>query len=136
MEKSASTSFNFSPFTVPPSIHHLRFTIHDAMATSRIDTFKQMLESDPDNALVRFGLANEYLKAEQYDEAIAALVDYLQRADDEGAAFGMLARAYEKSGQRERARETYLRGIEAAQLHSHPSMAEDYRMTLQTDYED
>jgi predicted Zn-dependent protease len=106
------------------------------MAASRIETFKQMLESDPDNTLVRFGLANEYLKAERYEEAIAALNDYLQRADDEGAAFGMLARAYEKVGQRDKAREAYQRGIEAAQLHGHPSMAEDYRMTLQTDDED
>ena len=106
------------------------------MVASRIETFKQMLESDPENPLVRFGLANEYLKAEQYEEAIAALKDYLQRADDEGAAFGMLARAYEKVGRREDAREAYLRGIEAAQLHGHPSMAEEYRMTLQADYED
>jgi predicted Zn-dependent protease len=106
------------------------------LASSRIETFKQMLESDPENALVRFGLANEYLKAERYEEAITALKDYLQRSDDEGAAFGMLARAYEGVGQRERARESYQRGIEAAELHGHPSMAEDYRMTLQTDYED
>jgi predicted Zn-dependent protease len=106
------------------------------MATSRIEMFKQMLESDPENTLVRFGLANEYLKEERYEEAIAALNDYLQRADDEGAAFGMLARAYEKTGQREAAREAYLRGIEAARLHGHPSMAEDYSMTLETDYED
>ena len=106
------------------------------MAASRIEAFKQMLDTDPENPLVRFGLANEYLKAEQYEEAIVALRDYLQRADDEGAAFGMLARAYEKMGRRDDAREAYLRGIEAAQLHGHPSMAEEYRMTLQTDYED
>jgi predicted Zn-dependent protease len=104
------------------------------MAASRIETFKQMLESDPENNLVRFGLANEYLKAERYEEAIVALSDYLQRADDEGAAFGMLARALEKAGRREEAREAYERGIEAANLHGHPSMAEDYRMTLETDY--
>ena len=106
------------------------------MAESRIDTFKQMLESDPENTLVRFGLANEYLKAERYEEAIAALNDYLQRADDEGAAFGMLARAYERTGRRDLAREAYQRGIEAANLHGHPSMAEDYRMTLESDYQD
>lgn len=106
------------------------------MATSRIETFKQMLDSDPENTLVRFGLANEYLKAEQYEEAILALNDYLQRADDEGAAFGMLARALEKVGRREEAREAYQRGIEAAELHGHPSMAEEYRMTLEADYAD
>ena len=106
------------------------------MAASRIETFKQMLESDPDNALVRFGLANEYLKAEQYTEAIAALDDYLRRADDEGAAYGMLARALEKVGRRDDARRALERGIEAAAKHGHPSMAEDYRMTLASDYED
>lgn len=106
------------------------------MATSRIDTFKQMLESDPDNQLVRFGLANEYLKAERYEEAIDSLNNYLQRSDDEGAAFGMLARAYEKVGMKDEARESYLRGIEAAEKHGHPSMAADYRMTLETEYED
>jgi predicted Zn-dependent protease len=106
------------------------------MASSRIETFKQMLESDPENSLVRFGLANEYLKEERYEEAITALNDYLQRADDEGAAFGMLARALERVGRRKEAREAFERGIEAARLHGHPSMAEDYRMTLETDYED
>ena len=95
-----------------------------------------MLESDPENTVVRFGLANEYLKAERYEEAIEALTDYLQRADDEGAAYGMLARAYEKVGRRAEAREAYRRGIAVAQSHGHPSMAEDYRMTLSTEYED
>jgi E3 SUMO-protein ligase RanBP2 len=106
------------------------------MATSRIEAFRQMLESDPENNMVRFGLANEYLKAERYEEAVAALTDYLQRTDDEGAAYGMLARALEKTGRRDEARHAYERGIEAAQKHSHPSMAEDYRMTLASDYED
>jgi predicted Zn-dependent protease len=106
------------------------------MAASRIDTFKQMLEGDPENGLVRFGLANEYLKAEKYEEAIDALNNYLQKTDDEGAAFGMLARAYEKVGMRDEAKESYLRGIEAAEKHSHPSMAADYRMTLEADYAD
>lgn len=106
------------------------------MATSRIETFVQMLQSDPDNVLVRFGLANEYLKAERYEEAIDALNNYLERADDEGAAFGMLARAYEKVGMRDEARESFLRGIEAAEKHGHPSMAQEYRETLAAEYED
>ena len=106
------------------------------MAASRIDVFKQMLEGDPENNMVRFGLANEYLKAERYEEAIKELEDYLQRADDEGAAYGMLARAYEQTGKLERARAAYERGIEVAMAHGHPSMAEDYRMTLESDYAD
>lgn len=106
------------------------------LTSPRIETFRQMLESDPENALVRFGLANEYVKVERYEEAIEAFNTYLQRTDDEGAAFGMLARAYEKVGMRDEARETFQRGIEAAEKHGHPSMAEDYRMTLESEYGD
>ncbi len=106
------------------------------MAATRIGVFEQMLESDPENTMVLFGLANEYQKAGQYQDVIRSLIDYLQRADDEGAAYGMLARAYEKVGDRVAARQAFERGITVALEHSHPSMAEDYRLTLATDYED
>lgn len=106
------------------------------MAASRIDIFKQMLESNPGDTNVLFGLAKEYEKAGQYEAVIETLESYLQHADDEGNAYGMLARAYEKIGKREEARAAYQRGIEVAQSHGHPSMAEDYRLTLETDYED
>ncbi len=69
------------------------------MGASRIDIFRLMLEGDPDNTSVMFGLAKEYEKAGRFDEMIEVLSDYLQRADDEGNAYGMLAAAYLKTGQ-------------------------------------
>ena len=104
------------------------------MATSRIDIFKQMLESDPANSSVLFGLAKEYEKAGQTVEMIETLERYLANANDEGNAFGMLARAYEKAGQRENAKATYQRGIDAATKHGHPSMAEEYRAVLESEF--
>jgi predicted Zn-dependent protease len=104
--------------------------------TSRIEIFKQMLVSDPVNTSILFGLAKEYEKAGLDHEMIEALTRYLDLGDDEGNAFGMLARAYERTGQRDKAREAFERGIKAASSHGHPSMADDYRMTLSTDYED
>jgi tetratricopeptide (TPR) repeat protein len=101
------------------------------MATPRIDIFKQMLVSDPVNGSILFGLAKEYEKTGQTHEMIETLERYLAIADDEGNAFGMLARAYEKAEQRDKARETYQRGIDAATTHGHPSMAEEYRLTLE-----
>lgn len=103
---------------------------------SRIEVFKQMLAADPANTMVLFGLANEYLKAEDYEQAIPALENYLQQADDEGAAYGMLAKAYEKTGEREKAKAALERGVEVSNKHGHPSMAQDYRMTLELDYAD
>jgi predicted Zn-dependent protease len=102
---------------------------------SRIELFKQMLVSDPANTAVMFGLAKEYEKAGQHQELIETLNKYLAVTDDEGNAFGMLATAYEQLGQREHAKEAYLRGIETAQRHGHPGMAEEYKMTLASNYE-
>jgi predicted Zn-dependent protease len=103
--------------------------------TSRIDIFEQMLASDPENTAVLFGLAKEYEKAGRDDKLIETLNRYLDASDDEGNAFGMLAGAYERMGQSDKAREAYERGIETAQRHGHPGMAEEYRMILTGNYE-
>lgn len=104
--------------------------------TSRIELFQQMLNTDPGNTTVLFGLAKEYEKAGRDQDLIDTLHRYLDAADDEGNAFGMLAAAYERTGQKDKAREAYERGIETAQRHGHPGMAEEYRMTLAGNYED
>jgi predicted Zn-dependent protease len=94
-----------------------------------------MLASDPENSTVMFGLAKEYEKTGQNEELIQTLNRYLEVIEDEGNAFGMLASAYERLGQRDKAKEAYERGIETAQRHGHPGMAEEYRMTLASNYE-
>ena len=101
---------------------------------NRIEVFIKMLEADPENTMVMFGLAKEYEKLEQHAEVIKVLEDYLSKADDEGNAYGTLAVAYEKSGNREKAIETYKRGIDVAMAHGHPSMANEYKMTLDLDF--
>lgn len=95
-----------------------------------------MLVDDPSNAVVMFGLAKEYEKLGQHAEVIRVLEDYLSKADDEGNAYGTLANAYELSGDREKAVETYRRGIDVSMAHGHPSMANEYRMTLDLDFGD
>ena len=104
------------------------------MTTSRIEIFKQMLVNDPVNSNILFGLAKEYEKEGQTAELIETLERYLAISDDEGNAFGMLARAYEKAGQRDQAKDAYQRGIQAASKHGHPSMAEEYRTALASDF--
>ena len=106
------------------------------MASSRIDIFRMMLEGDPDNTAVMFGLAKEYEKAGRFDDMIDVLADYLQRADDEGNAYGMLATAYLKLGNRDAARRAYEKGAEVAQAHGHPSMAQDYRFSIETEFDE
>ena len=99
----------------------------------RIEVFRQMLEADPDNTMVMFGLAKEYEKQGAHQQVIDLLENYLAKADDEGNAYGVLANAYLQSGTREMAVETYRKGIYVSLANGHPSMANEYRMTLDLD---
>jgi len=100
---------------------------------NRIEVFRQMLEADPENTMVMFGLAKEYEKLGEYDQVIELLENYLARAEDEGNAYGVLANAFLQTNRREKAVETYTKGIEVSMAHGHPSMANEYRMTLDLD---
>jgi len=96
----------------------------------RIEVFEQMLAADPSNTMVMFGLAKEYEKKGEHAKIIEILEKYLQASDDEGNAYGVLANAYVQSGNREKAIETYKKGVDVSMAHGHPSMANEYRMTL------
>lgn len=95
-----------------------------------------MLDADPENTIVMFGLAKEYEKLGQYALVIKMLENYLAKADDEGNAYGVLANAYDQTGNREKAREILVKGIDTSLAHGHPSMANEYRMTLDLDFTD
>ncbi|HEY2847281.1 MAG TPA: tetratricopeptide repeat protein [Pyrinomonadaceae bacterium] len=103
---------------------------------NRIEVFEQMLAADPDNTMVMFGLAKEYEKIGQNDKVIAMIEAYLAQADDEGNAYGVLANAYLQNGDRDQAIETYKKGVDVSMAHGHPSMANEYQMTLDTDLAD
>lgn len=102
----------------------------------RISVFEQMLSADPSNSMVMFGLAKEYEKLGDHARVIALLESYLEGFDDEGNAYGVLANAYLQNGDREKAIETYKRGIDVSMAHGHPSTANEYRMTLDIDLAD
>ena len=101
------------------------------MQSPRLEAFRAMVVKDPRNPLARFGLASELMKAEQHEEARSVLLDYLKMHDDEGAAYRLLALANEKLGRLEEAKEAYRRGIEVAERHGHPGMADEYRLKLE-----
>lgn len=103
---------------------------------NRIEVFEQMLADDPENTMVMFGLAKEYEKLGNHKDVIRVLENYLAKADDEGNAYGVLADAYEKTGDREKAIETYKKGIDVSMAHGHPSMANEYKMTIEMDLVD
>ncbi len=105
------------------------------MTVPRLDTFRAMVARSPGNALARFGLANELLKAGLWEEAAEQLRAYLAMHDDEGNAYGRLAEACVALGRTEEAKEALRQGIAAAERFGHPSMAHDLSGRLE-DLED
>jgi Tfp pilus assembly protein PilF len=100
------------------------------MPNDRIAALLRLLERNPDDTRARFGLALEYEKHQRWRDAAEQLRAYLQRADDEGNAWGRLARVLRQLGDDEAARDAYRRGIDAANRHGHPSMAAEFEAEL------
>jgi predicted Zn-dependent protease len=99
--------------------------------SSRIEALEKLLARNPQDSRVRFGLAAEYEKAGRWDQVAIQLEAYLAEADDQGNAWGRLARALRQLGRDAEARSAYARGIEAARRHGHPSMAAEFEAELE-----
>jgi thioredoxin-like negative regulator of GroEL len=103
------------------------------MPADRILALQRMLERKPDDTRARFGLALEYEKLERWHDAAEQLRAYLDRADDEGNAWGRLGHVLRRLGDEAGARAAYGRGILAARLHGHPSMAAEFEELIGDD---
>jgi|SRR6185436_16078614 len=98
--------------------------------SDRVQALERMLASRPDDSRLLFGLALEYLKAGRLAQGVEALQRYLERADDEGNAWGRLGFALRELGKESEAKEAFRKGILAAQRHGHPSMAAELEEAL------
>lgn len=96
-----------------------------------IEDFEAVVQQDPDNALARYMLANEYQKAGMYERTVRQIRVYLQLQEDQGAAYRMLGQSLEKLGCIDEARRAYEKGIEQAMKHAHPGMADEFRQYLE-----
>ncbi len=96
----------------------------------RINYFERMLADNPDNPTGLLALANEYGKAERYEDEAAVLQRYVAKHDDEGNAYARLGDALSRLGRKDEARDAYERGISQAEKFGHSGMADDLRLAL------
>lgn len=99
--------------------------------SNRIDALRRMIERNPNDARLRFGLALELEKLGDWQQVAEELRAYLALTDDEGNAWGRLGNALRQLGRDEEAKDAYRRGIEAATRHGHPSMAAEFEEILE-----
>lgn len=84
------------------------------MTQSRIDVFAEMAKQQPDDAMIRYGLASEYLKAERWSEAADELRHVVRLNPDYTAAYQLLGSALMSQGRSEEARRVWTEGIAVA----------------------
>ena len=85
------------------------------MAQSRIDIFAQMAREQPDDAMISYGLASEYVKAGRWGEAVEALRNVLRVNKDYTAAYQMLGTALLNLGERDEAGSAWAEGVRVAE---------------------
>jgi len=98
----------------------------------RIEYFERMLADNPNNPTGLLALANEYNKAERYEDEATVLERYVVAVggDDEGNAYLRLGDALQRIGRVDEARAAYEKGIGQAEKFGHSGMAEDLRLAM------
>ena len=81
------------------------------MASSRIDVLKQLLAQDPNSIFARYGLAMEYVKSAQFQDAVNEFKAILETDPSYSAAYFHGGQTLEKLGLLDDARDFYRRGI-------------------------
>lgn len=80
------------------------------MNQDRIEALKQLLEQEPHDTMLLFGLGNEYCSLGQWAEAMPYFEAAVQVDPEYAAVYVYLARAYEETNQPDMVRQTIERG--------------------------
>ena len=97
---------------------------------SLIERFEGLLAGGKDNALLRFSLGGEYLKAGDAAKAVEHLRAAVAHDAGYSAAWKLLGRALADSGDAESAKAAYRSGIEAATAHGDKQAAKEMAVFL------
>ncbi len=84
------------------------------MATDRLQALLQFAEQNPDDAFVRYGLAQEYANQGQLEKAAEEFTRLVEINADYQAAYYHGGQTYLKMGRKEEAREWFRKGIDLA----------------------
>lgn len=84
------------------------------MKKNKIEELQAFLKEEPEDSFIKYALALECIKIENFEKGTSYLNDILERDENYLAAYYQLGKALERIGQQERASSIYLKGIEIA----------------------
>ena len=95
-----------------------------------VDNLEALLAKGTDNALLRFGLANEYLKLGQFEQAIGHLRKALAHDPKYSATWKRLGKALADTGRTDEAIAAYESGVRVAEEKGDVQAAKEMRVFL------
>ncbi len=95
-----------------------------------IDKLEQLLASGQDNALLRYGLGNEYLKADRYDRAAEHFRKAVEHDPNYSAAWKLLGKALTAAGRNDAAIRAYENGLRVAEQKGDVQVAKEMKVFL------
>ena len=84
------------------------------MSQNRIEALQQLLEQEPHDTMLLFGLGNEYFSGGQYAASIPYFEEAVRVDPAYAAVYVYLARAYEETNQPDMMRQAVERGWDPA----------------------
>ena len=81
---------------------------------SRLEKLQQFLDLDPNDSFTKYAIGLEYAAIKEYPAAIAAFEDLIAKDREYVATYYQLAEAYRITGEKGKAKKTYLDGIAIA----------------------
>ncbi len=93
-----------------------------------IENFEAMLDRGQDSALLRYGLGNEYLKAEQNEQATLHLAEAVRQDPGYSAAWKLFGKALTATGRHQEAVAAFDKGIETAEAKGDIQAAKEMRV--------
>ena len=95
-----------------------------------IENFEKMLQGGQDNALLRYSLGNEYLKAGNAAVAAQHLGRAVEHDPNYSAAWKIFGKALAEAGDSSAAMDAYRRGIEVAERKGDKQAAKEMQVFL------
>ena len=97
---------------------------------SIIESFEVMIAKGQDSTLLRFGLAQAYMKDKQYTKAVEHFLKTLEHDRGYSAAWKLLGKTYTELNETAKAIETFTQGIEIAEQKGDIQAAKEMRVFL------
>jgi len=91
----------------------------------RLDSLLKLYEQDPDDSFLSYGIALEYISADNFEKAEKYLTSLLKKDPDYVPAYMQLAQVYENLNLINKAKNVYKEGIEIARRNNESHAANE-----------